>query len=278
MAENSEVKKQEVTRLFDLVAPGYDHPSLRLFLFTADALIQFLRPQPGSKILDIATGTGAAAVAAAQTIGPTGRVQAIDLSEAMIDKAIKNVEKMALGNVDYHVMDAEQVEFKSNYFDAAICSFGIFFLPDKDAALKNWLRVLKPGGQIAFTAFAESAFMPMTEIFQTQMQQYNIIIDTSDWEKLAQPQQCQELLHKAGATEIRVVEKQMGYHLNNTEDWWGVLWNSGFRGYIEQLDPEQLADFRSQHLREVGKLVTDKGLWMDVKVIFAGGKKSTNSL
>lgn len=266
--------KQKVTAVFDLVASGYDHPSLRFFPFSADALIHFLRPQPGSKILDVATGTGAAAVAAAQSIGPSGRVQAIDLAEDMIEKAIRNVDKMALSNVDFHVMDAEHVEFKTDYFDAAMCSFGIFFLPDMNAALKNWLRVLKPGGQVAFTIFAESAFQPMADIFRAQMEQYGVEFDTAAWQKLNQKEHCEQLLDKAGATDIRVVEKQMGYHLNDANDWWAVIWNSGFRGYVEQLNPEQLAGFREQHLQEVTKLVTDKGLWMDVNVLFAAGKKA----
>ncbi len=269
--------KQKVTAVFDLVASGYDHPSLRFFPSCADALIHFLRPQPGSKILDVATGTGAAAVAAARCIGPTGRVQAIDLAEDMIEEAIKNVDKMALANVDFHVMDAEQVEFKNNYFDAAMCAFGIFFLPDMDKALKNWLRVLKPGGQLAFTTFAGNAFQPMAELFRTRMEKFGIVFENSAWQRLDQQDDCRLLLENAGATDIRVVEKQMGYHLNTTDDWWAVLWNSGFRGYLEQLDAQQLADFRAQHLQEIAELLTDKGLWMDVDVIFAGGHKHYNN-
>ncbi len=275
MPTNQDIK-QKVTEVFDLVADGYDHPSLRFFPSCADALIHFIRPQPGSKILDVATGTGVAAVAAARTIGSSGRVQAIDLAEDMIEKAIMNVEKMALNNVDFHVMDAEQVEFKSNYFDAVMCSFGIFFLPDMQAALTNWLRVLKPGGQVAFTIFGETALRPMAEIFRAQMEQYGVEFDKTAWEKLNQKQHCEQLLDKAGATDIRVLEKQMGYHLDNADDWWAVIWNSGFRAYIEQLSPEQLAEFRIQHLQEVSKLATDKGLWMDVNVLFASGQKPAN--
>ena len=63
-------------------------------------------------------------------------------------------------------------------------------------------------------------------------------------------------------------EQQMGYHLNNENNCWAVLWNSGFRGYIEQL-----GQFQQQHMDAVSELVTDKGLWMDVSVLFALGTK-----
>lgn len=62
-------------------------------------------------------------------------------------------------------MDAESLEFKNNYFDAVTCSFGLFFLPDMLAALKEWRRVTKPGGQLLFTSFAESAFQPLVGEF-----------------------------------------------------------------------------------------------------------------
>ena len=69
--------KQFVTSVFDKVATGYDNPSQRFFQYSGDYLVKLLRPKPGSKVLDIAAGTGATTIAFAQAIGPQGRVQAI---------------------------------------------------------------------------------------------------------------------------------------------------------------------------------------------------------
>ena len=91
--------KQRTTAVFDLVATGYDHPALRLFPFCADRLVDAIRPRPGQKILDIGTGTGAVATALAQSVLPSGRVQAIDLAENMIEQAVTNVGKRGLTNV-----------------------------------------------------------------------------------------------------------------------------------------------------------------------------------
>ncbi|MEK7696722.1 MAG: class I SAM-dependent methyltransferase, partial [Pseudomonadota bacterium] len=73
---------EQIARVFDLVAGDYDSPALRFFPFCADRLIARLRPTPGEKILDIATGTGAVALSLAQAVGPAGRVTGIDLAEA----------------------------------------------------------------------------------------------------------------------------------------------------------------------------------------------------
>ncbi len=129
--------KQAVTAIFDAVAAGYDSPALRFFPFSADRVLSRLRLRPGSKVLDAATGTGALAVALGQAVGPQGRVMGIDLSVAMLNRAEQNIKKMALDNVDLFEMDAEAPEFRSDYFDAVTCGFGLFFLPDMVAALKQ---------------------------------------------------------------------------------------------------------------------------------------------
>ena len=108
--------KLKITEVFDTVSARYDNPATRFFPFCADRLITHLQPCPGYKILDIATGTGAVAMPAAQAILPGGRVQAIDLSEKMLDVAAKNIHRVGVNNVDYHVMDACKLDFKSNYF------------------------------------------------------------------------------------------------------------------------------------------------------------------
>lgn len=119
--------KQGIKQTFNLVASGYDTPAMRYFPFAADRLAALLKPNRGSRVLDVATGTGMAAIALAQMIAPQGRVQGIDISDKMLDKAQVNIDKAGLSNIDLHAMDAERLDFRSNYFDAASCAFGLFF-------------------------------------------------------------------------------------------------------------------------------------------------------
>lgn len=269
----SQKTKHDVIATFDLIADRYDNPSMRFFAFCADRLITYLRPHPGSKVLDVATGTGVVALAAAQAIAPHGRVQAIDLSENMLQKAVANLQHSGLNNIDFHLMDAESVEFKSRYFDFVTCSFGIFFLPDMHAGLSSWRQVLKPGGRVMFTSFTANAFQPLADLFRRRMENFGITIPPEDWMRLTSEEECHALLETAGFSDNEVVVEQLGYHLNSPEDWWEISYSSGFRGYLEKLDAEQLARFRIEHLAEIQSLMRDKGLWLDVETLFSTGTR-----
>ena len=270
----TEKSKQDVAAVFNTVAERYDNPSMRFFPFCADRLIDHLHPHPGSKILDVATGTGAVALAAAQAVGPEGRIQAIDLSENMLHTAVANLQRSGLTNVDFHIMDAEAVEFKSRYFDCVTCSFGIFFLPDMQAGLTSWRYVLKPGGRVMFTSFTTKAFQPLADLFRQQMENFGIVIPPDDWMRLTTKEECLALLEAAGFDNSEVVVEQLGYHLNGPEDWWEIIYSSGFRGYLEKLDAEQLGRFRVEHLAEIQSLMDDKGLWLNVETLFSTGLRS----
>jgi ubiquinone/menaquinone biosynthesis C-methylase UbiE len=186
----SQARKQRITATFDLIAEGYDNPAQRYFPFAADYLISLAQPKPGDRVLDVATGTGMAAIAAAQAVNPGGRVQAIDLSENMLSKAQRNIDKYALHNIDFHVMDAEQLEFRSNYFDLITCAFGVFFFTDPTQALRSWMRVLKPGGRIIFTTFSRNTFQPMAQWFREAIEASGAAFPEPAWQRLAEEQLC----------------------------------------------------------------------------------------
>jgi ubiquinone/menaquinone biosynthesis C-methylase UbiE len=266
MKGNHQEIKQKVAGVFNLVSSGYDDPSLRHFPLVADYLVSSLHPATGSKVLDIATGTGAFAVAAARAVGEQGRVHAIDLAQDMLNQVQIKADKLKLNNIILHKMDAASLDFKPSCFDAVACSFGIFFIPDMQAALHDWLRVLKPGGQLIFTTFGKPAFKPMAELFRNRLEEIGVPVDKLAWERLADPEDCRSLLEQAGGVDSTVETRQFGFHLNDAESWWSVIWNSGFRGYVEPLDPGTLDRLRTTHLQEISELATDDGIYMDVTV------------
>lgn len=273
-SSNQDRHKQAITENFNLVAAGYDNPAQRYFPMSADRMAEYLKPKPGSRVLDIATGTGMVATAMAQAILPDGRVQGIDLSSKMLDKAFENLTKLGLSNIDLHEMDADKLDFKSNYFDCASCGFGIFFMPDMQASLKEWLRVLKPGARLLFTTFGSSSFGELIKSFVSLLPEFDVVFDTEQ-ERLTEMDSCEKFLSDAGYIDIQIHSEQMGYYLVSENDWWEIIMNSGLRSFVAQLDAMQFAKFRAQHLAEVAKLKTDKGIWLDINVIFSMGKKPT---
>ncbi len=270
-----EENRRQVHRIFEQVAADYDNPSTRFFPFCADLLVNHVKPRPGTRVLDVATGTGAVAVPLAQAVGPTGRVHAIDLSERMLDRAEANIRKMALDNVDLHQMDAQCLDFRAGYFHTVVCSYGLFFLPDMQAALRDWVRVLQAGGRLAFTSFETTAFQPMLDNFIECLPEFGVSLPegTFSSHRIASSGHCRELLEEAGLVEVQVENVQLGYHLRDENDWWEVVTSTAMRALLDQVPADRLDAFRAQHLAFVAEQKSADGLWLDVQTRFASGVK-----
>lgn len=267
--------KLNVQKTFDEVCGKYDSPATRFFPFCADQLVGFVKPVPGSRVLDVATGTGMVAVAMAQAIGPTGRVTGIDMSTGMLDKAQVNIRKMALTNIDLHEMDAEKLDFKSSYFHSVVCSYGLFFIPDMQAALQDWVRVVRPGGKVAFTCFEATAFQPMLNHFVDQLKQFGVELPEGPFgsQRIESTDHCHSLLADAGLENTVVANKQLGYHLRDQQEWWDIVNNTAMRALYLQVPAASRQAFQDSHLAFISGLMTEKGLWMDVETRFAMGSR-----
>ncbi|WP_052672287.1 class I SAM-dependent methyltransferase [Aliterella atlantica] len=274
MTDTSKSRKQKVAASFNLASVGYDLQAVRFLALTAKRLVELAAIESGETILDVATGTGAAAIAISPRVGANGRVIGIDLAQDMLNVAQKNIKNAGLTNIDLQVGDGENLDFNDNNFDKVICASGIFFFPDMLAGLRDWLRVIKPGGIVAFSSFGESAFNPMRELYANRIQNYGVELPTArGFNRLNTADKCSDLMQEAGFIDINTCQDQLGYYLRDLDDWWDIVLHTGFRHSLVQIEPEKLEQFKTEYLAEVEKLATDKGIWLDVPVIFAIGRK-----
>lgn len=272
--ETSRSRKQKVAAGFNLASVGYDRQAIRFLALTARRLVELAGIESGETILDVATGTGAAAIAISPIVGANGRVIGIDIAQDMLDVAQRNIKTANLTNIDLQVGDGECLNFSANSFDKVICASGIFFFPDMLAGLRDWLRVTKAGGVVAFSSFGESAFNPMREMYANRIQNYGVELPNSRGiQRLNTTEKCSDLMQQAGFVDFDIHQEQLGYYLRDIDDWWDIILHTGFRHSLSQLQPEKLAQFKIEHLAEVDKLATDLGIWLDVPVIFAIGQK-----
>jgi SAM-dependent methyltransferase len=110
--------------------------------------------QAGSRVLDVAAGTGESAVMAAARVGQKGHVLAADVSAAMLDVAAEAARQAGLTNVETRVMNAENLELDMDSFDAVICRNALMHFPNPVKALTEMRRVVKPGGKVAVIVLA----------------------------------------------------------------------------------------------------------------------------
>jgi arsenite methyltransferase len=104
--------------------------------------------RPGETVLDIGCGAGFDSLIAARQVGPTGRVIAVDMTSAMLDKAAAGAREMGLSNVDFRQGLAEELPVESESVDVVISNGVINLCPDKVAVMKEVHRALKPGGRL----------------------------------------------------------------------------------------------------------------------------------
>jgi ubiquinone/menaquinone biosynthesis C-methylase UbiE len=265
-------QKRRVVESFTAIAKTYD--TLRFVQVCAHRLVERAALAPGAQVLDVATGTGWAALAAAHHVGPTGKVLGVDLASELLECARQKVAAAGLTQVEFRVGDAERLDLADQQFDVVLCASGLFFVPDMLAALREWHRVLTPGGQVAFSGFGLTLRQPLQDRWDARLRQYGVSVPTATpGQRLAEPETCRQLLQAAGFAQIEVRSEQLGYYLQTVDEWWEESWASVYRLPVLQLAPAQRAQFQAEHLAEVQALATAQGIWVDVPVNFAHGWK-----
>jgi ubiquinone/menaquinone biosynthesis C-methylase UbiE len=103
----------------------------------------------GSRVLDVAAGTGEQTVLAARRVGPNGSVLATDIATRMLAGAAEAARHSGLGNVETRVLDARSLDLEPESFDAAISRLALMLIPERAKALAGIRRALKPGRKLA---------------------------------------------------------------------------------------------------------------------------------
>lgn len=265
-------RKSLIRKTFNTVADGYDNHALRYFSDSAKHLATCLDLKGDERALDVATGTGSNALVLARHL-LSGHVTGVDFSEGMLKQARAKTELASLRNVDFVEMDMQKLSFPDNQFDVATCAFGIFFVEDMEGSLKQISSKVKTGGKVAVTSFYDNAFLPLVELFFERLALYGIERPPLSWKRIATEEKLAALFESANLIDIAVQRKNIGYYLRSADEWWDLIWYAGFRAMVDQLAPQQLDKFKTEHLAEIQSLASSEGIWLDVEVLYAIGIK-----
>jgi ubiquinone/menaquinone biosynthesis C-methylase UbiE len=262
--------KALVRNTFDTVAEGYGNPSMQFFHAAATMLPEIFEFKGDENVLDVAAGTGIPACKLAAAL-PRGKVTGIDFSAKMLQRASQLAREQSLDNVDFKIMDMTAMEFADNSFDAANCSFGLFFVEDMLTLLQHISDKVKPDGRITCCSFFQDSFSPLTDIFFDRLREYGVEPPDLSWKRICEHSSIEALFQQAGLEHVQTQSVDVSYHLADVEQWWDIVWYAGFRSLVEQIDASRLPEFRQRHLAEIADIHDDDGIPLKVQVLYATG-------
>jgi SAM-dependent methyltransferase len=150
---------------WDAATDAYDRGWVPQLERLTESCVARAAPRPGERVLDLATGTGVGAFAAALAVGAGGRVTGVDVSEKMVKLAARRAANAGVRNVVFQRNDMEATGAGDGAFDAVTCAFGLMFAADRAAAFAEIARVTAPGGRVSVCAWGRRARCGFAEVF-----------------------------------------------------------------------------------------------------------------
>ncbi|OAI27650.1 ubiquinone biosynthesis protein UbiE [Methylosinus sp. R-45379] len=245
-----EAAKAKAAAAYNAAADYFDHPVSSFWHRFGRETVARLDLRPGACVLDVCSGSGGSALPAAERVGPKGRVIAVDLAERLIALAASKAQSKGLETIEFRVADMLALGYPDDAFDAVICVFGVFFVPDMTGAVRELWRMVRPGGRLAITTWGPDLFEPANSAFWNAIRQErpDLFQGFNPWDRISQPAGLQEMLAAAGVSDADIAAEAGRHPLQSPDDWWVIAMGSGYRGTLAQLDPETFSRVRETNL------------------------------
>jgi len=213
---------------FDAGAAAYDRAAGRWSRLYIPALLTAARIAAGQRVLDVATGTGEAAVMAASVVGPSGRVLGVDISLPMLRAGRA---KVAGRPVTFMAMDGQALACRDQSFDGVICQLGLMFFPDAVRGLAEFRRVLRPHGRVAVCVWSTPERVPAFAIIGQALSRHlpaqREILEVPY--SLAHAGRLEAILARAGFRDVRTTRERRELAFKSFDDYWGPIEAGGGR-------------------------------------------------
>jgi ubiquinone/menaquinone biosynthesis C-methylase UbiE len=222
---------------YNQAADSYGKPPLSFWDRFGRRTVERLSLARGMAVLDICCGIGGSALPAAELVAPGGEVVALDLAENLLEMGTRRAAARGLSNVRFLPGDLERLPFPDQSFDAAICVFGIFFVPDYSGAVRRLWSLLRPNGFLAITIWSRGLFEPADAIFWEAVKREDLELYNSikPWSKIAGAEAFRAFLIEGGIPDPEVATESGTHPINEPEDWWTIILGSGYRSTVESL-------------------------------------------
>jgi ubiquinone/menaquinone biosynthesis C-methylase UbiE len=242
--------KMKAAAAYNAAADHFDDEALGLWAKYGGRTVERLALQPGVSVLDVGCGTGASAIPAAEQVGPTGKVIAVDLAERLLENARRKAATLKLQNIEFRLGDMENLGYPDQYFDAVVCVFAIFFVPDVARQIRELWRMVRPNGQLAITTWGPRVWEPGSTGWWSAVKELRPDLHASfnPWDRIADPASLHKLFTEAEFAEAAIVAEDGRQALRSPEDWWTMVLGSGYRWTVDQMEPAMAERLRNANL------------------------------
>jgi ubiquinone/menaquinone biosynthesis C-methylase UbiE len=262
--------------VFNRAASTYDRIGPRVFSHFGQRLVDLAHLAPGAQVLDVATGRGAVLFPATTQVGPHGRVIGLDLSEAMVQETAAELHRAAWPQAEIRQMDAAQLDFPNASFDAVLCGFALWFFPQPARALQEWFRVLKPGGRMGLTTWAEDC--PFVTWQREALRPYipppgPPAHADREAPRFDTPATLEAALQQAGFERMQILVEEGEFVHTTDEEVWARLWSGGPRRQLEHMAGPVLDQVKRDVLQKVQVFKQPDGIHLRWRALCALGDK-----
>lgn len=178
----------------------------------AERFLRLAAPQPGERVLDIATGTGFVSIPTAQLVGEKGIVVGVDISSGMLKHASEAIHSAKLDNIELVQADAETLEYPAESFDLITCCNALPYMSDIAGSLRRWRLLLRPGGRFVFNCWSETSHAT-GQLIRSLASDHGIVVAPIG-QDTGTPERSRTLLAAAGYSHTEVVVEPTSDYLS----------------------------------------------------------------
>lgn len=242
--------KLKAAAAYNAAADHFDDEALDLWAKYGRRTVERLALPLDATVLDVGCGTGASAIPAALQVGPKGKVIGVDLAERLLEIARRKAASQNLKSLEFRLGDMEDLGYPDQHFDAVVCVFAIFFIPDVAKQIGELWRVVRPDGQLAITTWGPRVWEPGSTGWWSAVKELRPDLHAAfnPWDRIAEPAALRALFTEAGIPEAEIVAEEGRQALRSPEDWWTMVLGSGYRWTVDQMEPEVAERLRGANL------------------------------
>ncbi|HEY8226845.1 MAG TPA: class I SAM-dependent methyltransferase [Pyrinomonadaceae bacterium] len=272
-AGTPEETKQKTAAAYNAASDTYEHEANSFWSRFGRRTVERIGLKEGARVLDVCCGSGASAIPAAETVGERGFVLGIDLAENLLNLATKKANQRALRNVEFRQGDLLQLNLEAESFDAVICVFGIFFIPDMEAAMRELWRFVMPNGKLAITTWGARFFEPASTGFWNSIQSVrpDLYKSFNPWYRISEPAALEKLFVRAEIPGCQIGAEAGTQPVRKPEDWWSMVLGTGYRGTVEQLSER---DYEVVRLKNLDYIKDAEVRAVEANVLYAVAEKT----